>query len=162
MATSLTQLLLQLDEYTESTPVTDAVEPPSEKPVMTTRYTDPEWSRFIAEVEKEVEVSTDPRPYPANGSPEFNKTIDHTLLKLEARGPQIDELCSEARVAGFATVCVRPHFVQKAASNLKGSNIKVASVIGFPEGTYDLYQKWRYVPDSYEIEADTPTHPQNN
>lgn len=41
-------------------------------------------------------------------------------------------------------VCVRPQFVQKCVADLKGTNVKVASVIGFPEGTCDLYYKAMY------------------
>ena len=68
-------------------------------------------------------------------------TIDHTLLKLDATPAQIDNLCAEARVHAFATVCVRPNWVARCVANLKGSGVGVASVVGFHEGTGDLYQK---------------------
>ncbi len=61
-------------------------------------------------------------------------TIDHTLLKPEASADDIDRLCSEARAFGFASVCVNSYWVRRAASNLRGSSVKVASVIGFPFG----------------------------
>ncbi|RMY30206.1 hypothetical protein D0865_15315 [Hortaea werneckii] len=107
------------------------------------RYTNAEWTRFLSEVEKGLKVSEEPCPCPDVGSPALAKTIDHTLLKLDVRPIQFDELCSEARVDGFAgqTVCVRPPFVRKCVTDLKGSGVKVASVIGFHEGTYDLYHK---------------------
>ena len=69
---------------------------------MTTRYTNDEWTLFIAEVERDLFVSQEPYPCPLIGSPALAKTIDHTLLKLEARAVQIDALCAEARVDGFA------------------------------------------------------------
>ena len=72
---------------------------------MTTRYTNTEWARFIAEVERDVVEShhhTTPYPRPAIGSAVFARTIDHTLLKLETTAVQIDALCAEARVHGFA------------------------------------------------------------
>lgn len=72
---------------------------------MTTRYTNEEWTTFIAEVEQGIVVSQEPYPCPAIGSPAFAKTIDHTLLKLDAKAVQFDSLCAEARVDGFA-VCV--------------------------------------------------------
>lgn len=72
---------------------------------MTTRYTNEEWTTFIAEVEQGIVVSQEPYPCPAVGSPAFAKTIDHTLLKLDAKAVQFDSLCAEARVDGFA-VCV--------------------------------------------------------
>lgn len=43
------------------------------------------------------------------------------------------------------SVCVRPHFVHQCWADLKGTNVKVASVIGFHEGSYDLLQKLQYV-----------------
>lgn len=42
------------------------------------------------------------------------------------------------------TVCVRPNHVAQAAANLKGSEVQIASVVGFHEGTYDLSHKLRY------------------
>lgn len=65
---------------------------------------------------------------------EFSKLFDHTLLKPEATSEQIKELCAEARQYGFASVCVNPDFVSLAAKELKGSEVKVCTVIGFPLG----------------------------
>ncbi|KAK5109548.1 hypothetical protein LTR62_006899 [Meristemomyces frigidus] len=110
-------------------------------PNMTTRYTNDEWARFIAELEREIEVNDVICVCPDLGSEEFAKTIDHTLLKLEAKSIQFDALCSEARVDRFATVCVRPQWVKQCVSDLKGSDVKVASVIGFHKGSYDLLHK---------------------
>jgi deoxyribose-phosphate aldolase len=62
------------------------------------------------------------------------KYIDHTLLKPDATAEDIDKLCAEAVEYGFASVCVNPAWVKRAAKNLKGSDVKVASVIGFPFG----------------------------
>ncbi|KAI6909686.1 deoxyribose-phosphate aldolase [Hortaea werneckii] len=118
------------------------------------RYTNAEWARFLSEVEKGITVSEEPCPCPDVGSPALAKTIDHTLLKLDVRPIQFDELCSEARVDGFATVCVRPPFVRKCVSDLKGSGVKVASVIGFHEGTYDLYHKIEETKQSLEAGAE--------
>lgn len=64
----------------------------------------------------------------------FNKLIDHTLLKPDASDADIDKLCAEAQQYDFASVCVNPHFVSRCATNLKGSNVKVCTVIGFPLG----------------------------
>jgi len=117
---------------------------------MTTRYTDEEWVTFIEEVERDVVVAKEPYPYPKIGSREFAKTIDHTLLKLDAKSVQIDALCAEARVHEFATVCVRPNFVQQCVNNLKGTDVTVASVIGFHEGNYDMYHKIEEVKKALE------------
>lgn len=62
------------------------------------------------------------------------KYIDHTLLKPDATAENIDRLSLEAEQYGFASVCVNPTWVARAASNLRGSMVKVCSVIGFPLG----------------------------
>ncbi len=60
--------------------------------------------------------------------------IDHTLLKPEASEADIKKLCNEAIQFGFASVCVNPAWVKKAAEFLRGSSIPVCTVIGFPLG----------------------------
>ncbi|WP_027624741.1 deoxyribose-phosphate aldolase [Clostridium lundense] len=60
--------------------------------------------------------------------------IDHTLLKPNAEGNSIKELCKEALEYTFASVCVNPCNVELAAEMLKGSKVKVCTVIGFPLG----------------------------
>lgn len=64
----------------------------------------------------------------------YNKLIDHTLLKQDATPEQIVKLCEEAKQYDFMSVCVNPAYVPLAASCLKGSNVKVCTVIGFPLG----------------------------
>lgn len=65
---------------------------------------------------------------------EMNRMIDHTLLKQDASLEAIKKLCNEALEYKFASVCVNPGFVPLAASLLKGSEVKVCTVIGFPLG----------------------------
>lgn len=60
--------------------------------------------------------------------------IDHTLLKADATEKDIKKLCIEARDNEFFSVCINPCFVKYAKKCLKGSNIKVCTVIGFPLG----------------------------
>lgn len=62
------------------------------------------------------------------------KLIDHTLLKSAATQAQITTLCDQARTYGFASVCVNPYWVKWAKKQLKGSGVKVCTVIGFPLG----------------------------
>ena len=68
--------------------------------------------------------------------------IDHTLLKPDATRDEIDKLCREAAEFHFATVCVNPAWVARAAANLRGSGVGVCSVVGFPLGatTADVKQ----------------------
>jgi deoxyribose-phosphate aldolase len=60
--------------------------------------------------------------------------IDHTLLKADATGDQIRRLCEEAVECGFAAVCIPPVHVPLAAGLLYGSEVAVATVVGFPLG----------------------------
>ena len=60
--------------------------------------------------------------------------IDHTALKADTLESQIVALCEEAREYNFASVCVNPTWVKKAAELLQGSDVKVCTVIGFPLG----------------------------
>jgi len=68
----------------------------------------------------------------------FDKTlaakIDHTLLKPDALSSQYEQVCKEAIEFGFAAVCVPPSQVQLAVEFLSESEVKVASVVGFPLG----------------------------
>ncbi len=60
--------------------------------------------------------------------------IDHTLLKPDANDDQIAQLCYEARKYNFAAVCVNPSKVKLCTQLLKGSPVKIATVVGFPLG----------------------------
>ncbi len=62
------------------------------------------------------------------------KMIDHTLLKANTTKEQIVKLCEEAKQYNFASVCVNPTWVATAAELLKGTDVKVCTVIGFPLG----------------------------
>ncbi len=64
---------------------------------------------------------------------EIAKTIDHTLLK-PAKKSNIRKLCAEAVEYGFASVCIQPDYVKRAAKELADSEVKVCTVIGFPLG----------------------------
>jgi deoxyribose-phosphate aldolase len=64
----------------------------------------------------------------------LNRYIDHTLLKAEATEADIRKLCSEAVEYDFYAVCVNSCYVSLAVRELAGSQVKVASVVGFPLG----------------------------
>lgn len=66
--------------------------------------------------------------------PDLARMIDHTLLKPEATISDIEKLCDEARKYGFASVCINPCYVALCAKLLRGSDVKVCTVIGFPLG----------------------------
>lgn len=60
--------------------------------------------------------------------------MDHTLLRPQATRAEIERLTDEARAWCFATVCLNPSWVPLAAERLRGSGVKIASVVGFPFG----------------------------
>ena len=64
----------------------------------------------------------------------INSYIDHTLLKPESTQTQVDKLIAEAVEYQFASVCVNPTWVSYAAKALKGTEVNVCTVIGFPLG----------------------------
>lgn len=61
-------------------------------------------------------------------------SIDHTLLRPNSTIAEVRQLCAEAKQHHFAAVCVSPYFVKKAVDLLADSPVKVATVIGFPNG----------------------------
>jgi deoxyribose-phosphate aldolase len=62
------------------------------------------------------------------------KMIDHTLLRAYATQEDINELCDEARLHGFAAVAVNPAWTGYSAKRLNGSGVAVAVAVGFPLG----------------------------
>jgi len=64
----------------------------------------------------------------------FAGLIDHTLLKPEASRDEIRKLCQEAARFGFASVCINPWNVPLASEMLRGTTVKVCTVVGFPLG----------------------------
>jgi len=65
---------------------------------------------------------------------EVAKIIDHTLLRPDATPEEVVRLCREARDYDFAAVCVNPCYVSLCKGLLKGSPVKVCTVVGFPLG----------------------------
>jgi deoxyribose-phosphate aldolase len=62
------------------------------------------------------------------------RLIDHTLLKPDASAAEIAQLCREAREYHFASVCINSAYVPLCADLLKGSDVAVCTVVGFPLG----------------------------
>ncbi|MCD9067561.1 deoxyribose-phosphate aldolase [Staphylococcus pasteuri] len=64
----------------------------------------------------------------------YAKFIDHTQLKPESTREQIDKIINEAKEYGFKSICVNPTHVKYSAEQLKGTDVLVCTVIGFPLG----------------------------
>ncbi len=74
---------------------------------------------------------------------EIAKYIDHTNLKATATQADIETLCAEARRYGFRAVCINPSQVVNAVKLLEGTEVRVATVIGFPLGATTSLTKAR-------------------
>lgn len=62
------------------------------------------------------------------------KYIDHTILKANATEAEVIQVCDEAKTHNFYSVCINPYYVSLVADQLKDTEVKVTSVIGFPLG----------------------------
>ena len=65
---------------------------------------------------------------------DISKTIDHTLLKPDASKDGVEKLCKEAAEYNFKAVCVNPSHIELCKKLLKDTEVKVATVVGFPLG----------------------------
>ena len=85
---------------------------------------------------------------------EYNKLIDNTLLKADATKEQIIALCEESKKYDFKSVCINPDFISLAKENLKGSDVLICTVIGFPLGSMTTKAKAFESKDAIEEGAD--------
>lgn len=76
-----------------------------------------------------------------NIDPAISGVIDHTILKADATRDDVVKVCREARRYCFASVCVNPYWVPLVAGELRGSGVKVCTVVGFPLGATSTESK---------------------
>lgn len=62
------------------------------------------------------------------------KLFDHTILKADAGEAAVIKICNEAKEHGFMSVCVNSYYTAFVAEQLKGTDVKVCTVVGFPLG----------------------------
>ncbi|HOQ09796.1 MAG TPA: deoxyribose-phosphate aldolase [Syntrophomonadaceae bacterium] len=60
--------------------------------------------------------------------------LDSTNLKPDAQWPDIEKLCQDAIDYQMAAVCIHPHWVARAREVLAGTQVQLATVVGFPLG----------------------------
>ena len=65
---------------------------------------------------------------------ELAKMIDHSILHPTFTDADLEKGCEIAKAFHVASVCVKPYAVEKAFELLKGSDVAVGCVIGFPHG----------------------------
>ena len=73
--------------------------------------------------------------HPRYSKEKIAKTIDHSLLKPEMTRAQVAEVCEIARQYAVASVCCKPSDVAFCAELLRGSDVEVGTVVGFPHGS---------------------------
>jgi deoxyribose-phosphate aldolase len=72
---------------------------------------------------------------------EVSKMIDHSLLHPTMTDAELVAGCKVAKDYDVAAVCIKPYFVKETVALLKGSDVKVCSVIGFPAGNSTIQSK---------------------
>src|SRR5690554_4517524 len=85
---------------------------------------------------------------------ELNQYIDHTLLRATATQDDIAALCKEAREYKFYAVCINGCYIPLAKKELKGTEVKIVSVVGFPLGASAPESKVREATLSIALGAD--------
>lgn len=85
---------------------------------------------------------------------ELNKYIDHTYLKPEGTKENIDKLIEEAKIYNFKTICISPCFIEYSKEKLKGSDVEICTVIGFPSGAHTTETKVFETQDAIKKGAD--------
>lgn len=64
----------------------------------------------------------------------LNLHIEHTLLKQDAKKEDFIKLFEEAKKHNFLGVCINPAYIKLAKEELKGTDVKIVTVVGFPLG----------------------------
>ena len=87
----------------------------------------------------------------------MNKTItqmiDHTILKADATEEEVKVLCEEAAKYQFATVCINPCYIPQAVHILKGTQVGITTVVGFPLGNMTATAKAYETREAVELGA---------
>ncbi len=78
---------------------------------------------------------------PAAGARRVADFVDHTILKAETTKAEVEKICAEAKQYEFAAVCVNGTWVEMCANRLQGTDVAVASVVGFPLGAMTMRSK---------------------
>lgn len=91
----------------------------------------------------------------------LNKYIDHSILKSDCKIEDIEQICREAILHNFAAVCIPPYYISLASKLLKDSEVKVATVIGFPMGYSSTKSKLQEIKDAISDGADEIDFVQN-
>lgn len=84
----------------------------------------------------------------------YNKIIDFTYLRNDANIEKIRSICNEAKHYGFWSVCIKPDYVVYAKQFLKDSDVKVCTVVSFPNGSDKTTDKLKEIESTLSDGAD--------
>jgi deoxyribose-phosphate aldolase len=101
---------------------------------MANKSANPPMNQFIAHTEGAKGSAKGDGKATSAATASIGQYIDHTVLKQTCLDSDIIKVCNEAKTYNFVAVCVPPNFVKLAKEQTAGSNVKVATVIGFPFG----------------------------
>jgi len=73
--------------------------------------------------------------HPKYSKKKIAKTIDHSLLKPEMTRDEVRQGCEIAKKYDVASVCCKPSDVAFCAEILKGTDVEIGTVVGFPHGS---------------------------
>ncbi len=73
--------------------------------------------------------------HPKYSKQKIAKTIDHSLLKPEMTRDEVRQGCEIAKKYDVASVCCKPSDVAFCAEILKGTDVEIGTVVGFPHGS---------------------------
>jgi deoxyribose-phosphate aldolase len=89
-----------------------------------------------------------------SASRELARKIDHTLLRPDGLVADFEKLCHEAIAHSFYSVCIPPYYISLAKKLLRGTDVKVCTVIGFPHGLNDSPTKVFEIQRAFDCGAD--------
>ncbi len=79
-------------------------------------------------------TKTNESSFPKEEIGHLSKYLEHTIIKADTSEEEIKILCAEAIEYGIVSICISPYFVRQVSRFLEGTNIKIATVVGFPMG----------------------------
>lgn len=93
------------------------------------------FNAFIKESFDNPQIIAKPKVKGGPDPKRYNGIIDYTYLREDANVDKIGEVCKQAIENGYYSVCIRPDFVSFAKTFLENSDVKICTVVSFPEGT---------------------------
>jgi deoxyribose-phosphate aldolase len=80
--------------------------------------------------------------------------LESTLLRKNLKDEEIKKLCLDAVLHNFFAVCIYPEYIKKAKEYLKDTNIKIVTVVDFPDGESNPIEKGKKAKIAFELGAD--------